>query len=248
MRGEVTSLLLGAASDDLALGAESCEDRYVIPRLERTVTLLMLGRLKHRGSDTICRIRNVSAGGMRIDTGTPLEKGETVAIEGRSGVCVEGRVAWTNHLAAGVAFSKTIDHPELLAPPTGPTGTRLATRSPRFHATARARLDVGGRVAELRLANISLGGCRVECDANLPSEFEGCLVIPGLPPIVCAGRWVTGRGAGLIFPTKLAFAEFACWLERPELRFSPGSAAKGTAQGGAFRAPGSAPFTRPRSF
>tara|TARA_B100000678_G_scaffold112283_1_gene93928 strand:- start:2160 stop:2903 length:744 start_codon:yes stop_codon:yes gene_type:complete len=247
MRGEVTSVLLGAASDDLALGAESCEGRYVIPRLERTVTLLMLGRLKHRGSDTICRIRNVSSGGMRVDTGTPLEKGETVAIEARSGVCVEGRVAWTNHLAAGIAFSQNVDHPELLAAPTGPSGARLATRSPRFQATARARLDVGGRVVKLRLVNISLGGCRVECDANLPSEVEGRLAIQGLPPTVCAGRWVTGKGAGLIFPTKLGFAEFACWLEKPELRFGSDSAQGGTAQAGAFRAPGSVPFIRRNS-
>ena len=248
MRGELPSILLGAGSEDLVLGPKSDDARYVIPRLERTVTLLMLGRLRHRGSDTICRIRNVSSGGMRVDTGSPLEKGETVAIEARSGVCIEGRVAWTNHLAAGIAFSKNVDHPEVLAAPKGPSGARLATRSPRFQATARARLDVGGRVVELRLVNISLGGCRVECDTSLPSGVEGHLAIPGLPPIACAGRWSTGKGAGVVFPTKLNFAEFACWLERPELRFSAESAGRGTAQGCAFRAPGSLPFTRPRNF
>ena len=245
MRGEATSALVGAVPDDVFSAADS--SRYVIPRLERTVTLLMLGRLKHRGCDTICRIRNVSSGGMRIDTGSPLQKDDPVAIEARSGVCVEGKVAWTSHLAAGIAFSKNVDHPELLTPPTGPSGARLAARSPRFESTASGRLDIGGRRVTLRLVNISLGGCRVECDASLPSEIEGRLAIPGLPPVDCAGRWIAGKGAGLIFPTKLDFGEFARWLERSEVRFGGEDAAKGTTQDCAFRAPGSVPIPRPRS-
>ncbi|MEL7721385.1 PilZ domain-containing protein [Citromicrobium bathyomarinum] len=200
--------------------AHPANDRHEVPRLERTVTLLMLGRLRHRGSDTICRIRNVSAGGMRIDTGSPLEKGDRVAIEARSGVCIDGQVAWTNQLAAGIAFTHNVDHQEMLSPPVGPSGKRLAARSPRFHATARARLQTAGEALTLRLVDISLGGCRVESDAGFPLGADGSLTIPGLPPLACTSRWATGNRAGLIFHVRPDFESFARWLEAPDLRFA----------------------------
>lgn len=200
--------------------AHAANSRHEIPRLERTVTLLMLGRLRHRGSDTICRIRNVSEGGMRIDTGSPLEKGDRVAIEARSGVSIDGQVAWTNQLAAGIAFTHTVDHQEMLCPPLGPSGQRLAARSPRFNATARARLQTAEQTMKLQLVDISLGGCRVESDADFPSLADGSLMIPGLQPLACTSRWATGNRAGLIFHVRPDFASFARWLESTELRFA----------------------------
>ncbi len=247
MPGEAIRETRQIGTQGLHSSMESADGRSVIPRLERTVTLLMLGRLRHRGSDTICRIRNVSAGGMRIDTGTPLHKGVPVSIEARSGVSIEGHVAWTSQLASGIAFARNVDHLELLAPPTGPSGARMAVRSPRFSATARARLDIGGRSLELRLVDISLGGCRVECEANLPREVVGGLTIMGLPPLACSSRWVKGNAAGLIFPTRLDFASFACWLERTEFRFGSAPALQNAAQDCALGAPVRMPFSRPRS-
>lgn len=224
-------------------------DRHEIPRLERTVTLLMLGRLRHRGSDTICRIRNVSEGGMRIDTGSPLEKGDRVAIEARSGVCIDGQVAWTSHLAAGIAFTHNVDHQEMLCPPLGPSGQRLAARSPRFHATACARLQTADQALKLQLVDISLGGCRVQSDAGFPALADGSLTIPGLPPLACTSRWATGNRAGLIFHVRPEFAPFARWLEDPQLRFGDAGPAKGGGAGPAVSEAGDAtPFSRPRSF
>ena len=226
--------------------AAAAAGRGIIPRPDRFITLLMLGRLRRRGGDTICRIRNVSSGGMRIDTGFPLAKGERIAIEARSGVCIEGEVAWTSHLAAGIAFRASADHRAMLASPLGPSGQRLAARSPRFDATASARLQYDGRPMNLRLVDISLGGCRVESDARFASGVDGSLVIPGLPPLACTSRWAAGNRAGMIFHTRLDFATFARWLESAELRYSAAlSGGQGNAQ--ASCAVDSLPFTRRRS-
>ena len=125
MRGPSTEtsshLLSGGPSFDSGLHA----GRPAISRAERTVTLLMLGRLKYQGNDTICRIRNVSAGGMRIDTGSPLEEGEYVAVEARNGESIDGRIVWTGNLTCGIAFAGPVDHQALLVPPMGPSGRRL---------------------------------------------------------------------------------------------------------------------------
>jgi|TARA_R100000049_G_C1954064_1_gene105083 hypothetical protein len=228
--------------------AHSVDHRHEIPRLERTVTLLMLGRLRHHGNDTICRIRNVSSGGMRIDTGSPLEKGDRVAIEARSGVCIDGQVAWTSQLAAGIAFTHDVDHQEMLSPPVGLSGKRLAARSPRFHATASARLQTANQAMQLRLVDISLGGCRVESDVGFPQGADGCLTIPGLPPLACTSRWATGNRAGLIFHVRPEFASFARWLETPEHRFTGVEPAKVDGSDDTSPAGDGSLFSRPRSF
>ncbi|MXP10454.1 PilZ domain-containing protein [Pseudoblastomonas halimionae] len=193
--------------------------RSEIARVDRMVTLLMLGRLGRRGSDTICRIRNVSSGGMGIETISPLEKGERIAIEARSGVCLEGHVAWTNDLSAGIAFAGQVDQEILLSAPVGPSGARLIARSPRFAASASARLDIDGCPTEVHLVNISLGGCRVAADFSIPRHAEVFLTLPGMAPLACSSRSSTDNNVGLVFANKIQFASFAQWLESPELRF-----------------------------
>lgn len=211
-------------------GTEPGGAPFAIPRPERTLTLLMLGRLRCRGGDTICRIRNVSPGGMRIDTGSPLEEGQPVAIEARGGACIEGRVVWTSGLAAGVAFTESIDLLELLSPRAMQSGAAVVVRSPRFHTSATARLQIDGRSAKLRLVSIWLGGCQIESDVAFPCQVEGCLTIPGLPPLGCTSRWASDGRAGLIFLNRPDFKHFARWLESPDLRFvnAPASASEST--------------------
>lgn len=248
MRGPSTEtsshLLSGGPSFDSGLHA----GRPAISRAERTVTLLMLGRLKYQGNDTICRIRNVSAGGMRIDTGSPLEEGEYVAVEARNGESIDGRIVWTGNLTCGIAFAGPVDHQALLVPPMGPSGRRLAARSPRFRASAAARLQTGGRQIELRVVDISLGGCRVESDAAFPLHAEGCLTIPGLPALACTSKWATGNRAGLVFHGRPEFVRLAQWLDDHRARFTAAAPGSPAAQptGGGMRC--SMPFSHPRSF
>ena len=204
----------------LAFDANAVGGRSENARVDRVVTLLMLGRLGRRGSDTICRIRNVSSGGMGIETVTPLEKGEQVSIEARSGVSLDGRIAWTNNLASGIAFARPADQDALLSPPVGPSGARLVARSPRFATNAAVRLDVDGRSIKTRLVNISLGGCRVECDVSIPRDAEVHITLPGMGTLACSSRSNTRDHVGLIFASRPEFASFAQWLESPALRFA----------------------------
>ena len=209
--------------EDLSFETHPDRGRGEVRRTDRTVTLLMLGRLSWRGIDTICRIRNVSPGGMCIQTVSSLEEGEHVSIEARSSVCIEGRIAWTNERASGIAFMRDVDHETLIAPPKGPSGARLVARSPRFEACVTARLDFDGRSIKARVVNISMGGCFVESDAAIPSEKEIRLTLPGLATLGCTNRSGNGTRAGLVFVNKPAFANFARWLENPELRFAAAS-------------------------
>lgn len=185
----------------------------------RTVTLFMLGRLCLRGSDTICRIRNISPDGMRIETSMPLQLKESVSLETRSGSYLDGKVAWCSGYEAGIRFADTIEHRTLLAAPAGPAGKLLSVRGPRFPAAVSATMRVGGRTFKVRVVNVSLSGCAVQASTLPPLESVGVLTIAGLPPLKFAPRWTRDGLAGLTFLETLGFADFAGWLSQPARRF-----------------------------
>ena len=189
-------------------------------REKRTVTLFMLGRLWHRGSDTICRIRNISCGGMLLEICTSLEVDEPVLLETRSGSYVDGQVAWTRDGLAGVRFVSTVEQETLLATPSGRAGKALAVRGPRFPAAARAKMRIDGRRVDACVVNISLRGCAIVASKLPPRGSVGELSIAGLTPLKFAPCWERDDHAGLAFLDRVAFADLARWLGEPAQRFA----------------------------
>lgn len=190
------------------------------PREQRTVTLFLLGKLWHQGTDTICRIRNISSGGMRIETSIPLKVKDSVSIETRSGSYLDGQVAWARDCSAGIRFNTTIEHGTLLATPAMQDGKVFAVRAPRFSAAASATMRVDGRTSRVRIANISLSGCAILASVLPPKGRVGELTIAGLPPMKFAPCWSREGLAGLTFIDRLAFDDLARWLVEPARRFA----------------------------
>ena len=192
----------------------------IVPRAERTVTLLMLGRLWHQGTDTLCRIRDVSEGGMRIQSMAPLVPGERVRVEPRNGLGIEGKVAWTKDVTAGIQFARTVAPADLLAPPTGANGTITVSRSPRFDTAANAEIIIEGKRLTAPVINIGLGGCAVLANPLFQEGMKGSITVRGLPAQRFVIRWTDGAQAGLGFLERYGFAELADWVRKPELRFA----------------------------
>jgi hypothetical protein len=55
------------------------------------------------------RVRNISAGGMMIDTAKPHPKGQLVTVTLKSIGEVSGKVAWSTATRIGIAFDEQID-------------------------------------------------------------------------------------------------------------------------------------------
>lgn len=201
-------------------GLGNLRKHSLVPRPKRTVTVLTLGRLLYGNSDTICRIRNVSPYGMRIDTITALEEDDDVGIEARSGAHFEGRVVWASRGASGIRFAKAVDYDKLLAGSSTGSGSAHAVRSPRFRVVAPARINIGGRHSVARVLDASLGGCAIASDTLPQKDTAGHLTIPGLPPLEFFTRWTGESCAGLAFRERLGFKDLARWIETPELRFA----------------------------
>ena len=192
---------------------------------EPSLTLFMLGRLQQPGyRDTLCRIRNVSTGGMRIETLSPLALGAVVLIEPRSGVPYQGHVVWTRPGTGGIQLDQPVPREMLTAPAVGPFGKQLTQRAPRFTANAHAHLTVGGMSRQMRVVDLSLGGARLDLTHGCPVHERGRLAIAGLPSRSYILQWIRSGYAGISFLERLQFTDLAKWAEFSPLRYSADAA------------------------
>ncbi|MGN6374331.1 MAG: PilZ domain-containing protein [Sphingomonas sp.] len=187
--------------------------------VRQPVTTLLVARVVSAGGDGLCRLRNLSPGGAKIETLLPLSQGEWVDIDFRSATPFAGRVAWTAAGAAGIQFLEAIDCDAFLSP-------RVAFRSwqrrpPRLATACNVIIKRNGRMSRGRMVNIGQRGCALEPPTPLESGDDLVLDIPGLGSQRAVVRWAEGEQAGLYFPDPLSYQSLGRWLQT-EHRFNAG--------------------------
>lgn len=191
------------------------------PRDMRVTTILLLGRLLGARRDVLCRIRNISSGGMMVEAPGAFAIGDLVKIEPKVGQHLQGRVRWAEPGRMGVAFAQPIDVGEFLAQTSLPGTGGEEVRSPRFDTDCGAELRVRGQVLPARLVNLSLGGAGLRGCGELAQGELLALTIPGLPDREAAVRWTGGGVTGVALLEKLCFADLSLWLADDATRFQP---------------------------
>lgn len=187
-------------------------------RDDRLTTILLVARLSTENWDDLCRIRNVSSGGMRLETRAALVTGERVGIDLKNGNAVAGVVVWTDRFEVGVQFDQPVDIVALLAP------TAQSPRSLRLSARCPVVLRLDGHIVPGLLQNISQGGTRVVLATPARLNDGVVVVIPGLKSQRASVRWVAPGTVGLAFSETVAFADLSHWLAQQH-RFSATSSA-----------------------
>ena len=186
-------------------------------RATRLTTILMVGRLVSATADHICRVRNVSSGGMMIECDAPLGIGETVRIELRNLNTVEAKVVWTRPPRLGVQFADPRDVAEILHAPVG--REQQQPRAPRLSAACRVLLWHQGRTTAPTLLDLSQSGCRLMADTPPPPGAPVRVTVPGLEPRHATVRWVRNGEAGLAFREAMAFSDLSDWQQNHQARF-----------------------------
>lgn len=192
-------------------------------REARTLTLLLVGRIIGPHGDGLCRVRNISNGGLMGEAAMALAIGEHVRIELRNGHGFAGQVRWCKNGRVGVRFNTPLHNiKHVLAEPsqTGRSNDVLATRSPRLDTNCSADLQVDGRHYSATLHNISQSGGRITANAPIRQGQLLTLNVAGLPHQQATVRWVVGEDIGLAFLNRLVFDVLAPWLDDPALRFN----------------------------
>jgi hypothetical protein len=196
---------------------------HVRRRDARTVTLLIVGRIIGDQADGLCRIRNISAGGLMAEVFAQFAVGEPVRIELRNGQVVQGAVRWTKDDTLGVEFEEPVaDLKQLLAEPRPvrrKPGVPLV-RAPRLPTDCSADIQLDGRHYLGAVTDLSQGGARLVTSAPLERDRLLTLAIAGLPHLRAAVRWVNEEESGVAFLDPIAFATLARWLDDPTLRLN----------------------------
>lgn len=177
---------------------------------DRIRTLFQVARVVTDDEEQhLCLIRNISAGGLLLETCTPFEIGTHVRIEPKSCAPVVGSVRWMKSRYAGIAFDERIDVEEYLR--ARYPDAALTARQPRLVVSNPARLLVGPIWHIIQLCDVSQGGAKVESDLPIEIDESVILQIDGLAPRAARVRWTHDGRVGLEFLRPIPLPELAGW-------------------------------------
>jgi hypothetical protein len=163
-----------------------------------------------QGQD-ICRIRNITAGGLMADTSSSHTVGTKIRIEFNSHQHVPGEVVWTRERSCGIKFDQGVDLRELLANRPA-RGRGQKPRPPRLDITCNAELLINGVMYRTQVRDISLGGLKVAIsDWNCVGK-DVVAKLESLRPVRGVIRWYKDGYAGIVFKRPLSFEELAEWM------------------------------------
>lgn len=179
---------------------------------ERHLSLLRVGALMIEGRRELCLIRNISAGGMMIRAYSDIREGTEVAIELKQGEPVKGLARWVNDDNIGVEFAEPIDVIDLISA----SGDGPRPRKPRIEVGCGMSLRQDGAIHRARAVNVSQGGLKILCSAEIPVGSDVVASLPGLPPSPAVIRWKDGEAYGITFNRALSLPQLVAWLQEQQ--------------------------------
>jgi PilZ domain len=181
---------------------------------ERQVTVLINAGVSYGGRDGLCRIRNISAGGMNIETRMQMAVDSVIAIQLRSGRYMEGRVRWVKDSLVGLSLA-AYNADDLLADRVSNEAVARTGAFPRFERVGSVGFAINHRRRRGALLGISLADVTIETD-DLPLGAVVTVEIDGLGEHL-AKVVRTGEGsARAMFTQPLNYRALEAWLhDRP---------------------------------
>lgn len=195
-----------SASDDRRNGGET-----------RLVTTLLVGRLVTPHGDVVCRVRNISESGARVECPVALSRGDKVQLELRGAPLLDAEIAWSQGGASGLRFISKVPAEVILKPTPCKQGWH--NRLPRLDAECGVLVTCDGRRMAATLRDINQRGMRVDGLNRTLSQGTLSVHIPQLGTVSASVRWQREDAAGLQFLTPLRFETLSAWLIDPATRF-----------------------------
>lgn len=204
------------SEDELAAESTTFSMSTAVPRPserrtdERYVAILPVAKLVTDTSQDLCRIKNISAGGLMVEATTPQAVGTELYVELRQDQRIPGQVVWVRDNSAGIKFDQNVDLRELLANRRPRSGFR--PRPPRLEVTCGATVQIGKLYHKVEVRDISLGGIKVDLNDWQCTGKDVIVTVESLRPIRGHVRWYKGGSAGIVFDKPLTFEELAEWM------------------------------------
>lgn len=182
-------------------------------RADRKVSVLINAGVRQGERDGLCRIRNVSDGGMAIETSVQLVADEAVEIMLHSGRVLAASVRWVRDDRAGLSCTENPN--DVLHVETAGAHGAFGPALPRFYRTVAAQVVLHGRVHRCMLDSIAPGDILLtgapacEVSQAITIDIAG---LGAMPASVCisADSDLFAR-----FATPLPFRLLDAWLTAP---------------------------------
>lgn len=179
----------------------------------RSVKVMRVARLRdiRLDTETLGLVRDISPGGMMIETLGPLEVGRSITIALLDDQELTGEVIWCEGTTVGVQFTSEISVDDILAKPAVQKDGQL-TRLPRFNTSKPIMMHYESKAFEAVLANISQRGAKILTEAK-PRIDSNVLIRLNAPCSVAATvRWHAPSIIGVEFHRTLPMADLAKWI------------------------------------
>lgn len=208
----------GGEGDALALDSTLFSLSTLVPRPaerradDRLLLLLPIAKLVSPGRQDLCRIRNVSAGGLMADVTSEQTVGTRLTVELGMDQKVSGEVVWTRGTSVGVKFDDNVDVRDLMADKKPVTG--YTPRPPRLDVTCGATVHIGPARYNVAVHDISLGGMKLAFNDFDCVGRKVAVAIESFRTVKGRIAWYRAGQAGIVFDRPLRFEELAGWIGR----------------------------------
>ena len=178
---------------------------------ERQKTILRVAKLVSGPNRGLAIIRNISDSGMMIEVNPTMKVDDDVTIMLSDDHAIEGEMRWRQSSQIGIRFKEPASVEEILARPRRASNGHV-TRLPRFEVAYPVTLVSGGTVVEGAVADISLGGIRVQARTTLKQGDDVTVLIPDLRNLQGTVRWCSEQNVGISFLRPVHIQDLMAWL------------------------------------
>jgi hypothetical protein len=202
---------LEAAAETTEFSLSSAVPRPVERRADNHLPSIMpAAKLVANGIVSLCRIRNISAGGLSAEVALSHAVGSAVTIELDSHRTVYGNVVWVREGLLGVKFDATVDLRALFSKERdAPPG-----RPPRIEVGCMATIRIGKLYHQVQVQDVSLGGMKIALDDSDCVGRDVTVTVESLRPAHGTIRWHKDGFAGIVFDKAYSFEELGEWLAK----------------------------------
>ncbi len=159
----------------------------------------------------LCSVRKLSRRGAVLHLDSPVEIGRDLSFELMNGRRISGTVSWVRGSEVILRFADDLDvlgviAAELVSQP----GERR--RLPRVELQSPVRLQIGPRVVDAGLVDVSQGGLKMALREHLDPDTALVVALPGFRALPATVRWCDADFAGINFDEELSWQEMMPWL------------------------------------
>jgi len=216
--------MLPATDQQLSLAAPPGFERVApegfVERSARLVTILLVARLVTPSGDALARIRNLSSGGLMLETSVALAPGDPVRIELRNLQSIAGHIAWAKNARAGIQFDEPVNVADLLHPAPARGRNARVARAPRLSTCCPVQVQHEGKPCRAMLLDLSQKGGQLRTARAMAVGDRITVTIPSMAPQRAVIRWTRDDIVGLVFLDTVPFAELDRWLLDDSVRFA----------------------------